>query len=169
MLGIFDASANAPDEIPAQRRLRSMGIKELLLQKGWAGRTIGRAETIERINPMIRTMNELMHLYLAAVDHTSRPELRQGIEASLRTLRMDIGKMCEVVFSCGGVAYSGTDLETDDFRLGDGLSEAIERKEQELRDAIETESRIEHQMRTRAILLNVDTNQETRLKAVRGL
>ena len=146
-----------------------MGIKEVLLQKGWAGRTIDRAETIERINPMIRTMTELMHLYIAATESTTRPELRQAIEESLRTLRMDIGKMCEIVFSCGGVAYSGTELETDDFRLGDGLSAAIETKEQELREAIEVQAKAEHQMRSRAILLNVDNNQKTRMNAVRGL
>ena len=146
-----------------------MGIKELFLQKGWAGRTIDRATTIDRINPMIRTMNELMQLYIAASDAEQRADMKQAIEASLRTLRMDIGKMCEVVFSCGGVAYSGTDLETDAFRLGAGQSEAIEAKEKELRQALDAEADVEHQMRTRAILLNVDTNQKTRMEAVRGL
>lgn len=146
-----------------------MGIKELFLQKGWAGRTIDRAETIERINPMIRTMSELMHLYLAAGESNVKPELKQGIEDSLRTLRMDIGKMCEIVFSCGGVAYSGTDLETEDFRLGNELSDAIASKEQQLRDALDEQGKIEHQMRSRAILLNVDNNQKTRMNAVRGL
>ena len=146
-----------------------MGIKELFLQKGWAGRTIDRAETNDLINPMIQTMNELMPLYLAAGDTTSNAGVKEGIETSLRTLRMDIGKMCEIVFSCGGVANSGTDLETADFMLGDGLSDAIAAKEQELRDALDAQENIEHQMRSRAILLNVDTNQKARMNAVRGL
>lgn len=146
-----------------------MGIKELILQKGWAGRTIDRAETIERINPMIQTMTELMHLYMAAAENTANTDLGQRIDASLRTLRMDIGKMCEIVFSCGGVAYSGTDLDTADFRLGNGLPGAIESKEQELRTALETQESVEHHMRSRAILLNVDTNQKTRMNDVRGL
>lgn len=146
-----------------------MGIKELFLQKGWAGRTIDRAATIDRINPMIRTLNELMQLYIAASEAESKPAMKQAIEDSLRTLRMDIGKMCEVVFSCGGVAYSGTDLETGQFRLGNGQSEAIAAKEQALRSALEAEARIEHQMRTRAILHNIDINQKTRMEAVRGL
>lgn len=146
-----------------------MGIKELFLQKGWAGRTIDRAETIDLINPMIQTMNELMHLYIAAGETTSNAGVKEGIETSLRTLRMDIGKMCEIVFSCGGVANSGTDLETADFMLGDGLSDAVAAKEQELRDALDAQENIEHQMRSRAILLNVDTNQKARMNAVRGL
>ena len=146
-----------------------MGIKELILQKGWAGRTIDRAETIDRINPMIQTMTELMHLYLAAKDDSESADLGQHIDASLRTLRMDIGKMCEIIFSCGGVAYSGVDLDTNDFRLGSGLSQAIETKERELELALEVQSGIEHQMRTRAILLNVETNQKTRMNAVRGI
>ena len=146
-----------------------MGIKELFLQKGWAGRTIDRAETIDLINPMIQTMNELMHLYIAAGETTSKANVKEGIETSLRTLRMDIGKMCEIVFSCGGVANSGTDLETADFMLGDGLSDAVAAKEHELRDALDAQEDIEHQMRTRAILMNVDTNQKARMNAVRGL
>ncbi|MDA0874152.1 MAG: hypothetical protein O3C45_03730 [Bacteroidetes bacterium] len=146
-----------------------MGIKELFLQKGWAGRTIDRAATIDRINPMIRTMNELMQLYIAASETESRASMKQAIEDSLRTLRMDIGKMCEIVFSCGGVAYSGTDLETGQFRLGSGQSEAIAAKEAALRSALGAEAGIEHQMRTRAILQNVDINQKTRMEAVRGL
>lgn len=158
-----------PYEFSARSRITAMGIKELILQKGWAGRTIDRAETIERINPMIQTMTELMHLYMAAAENTANADLRQRIDASLRTLRMDIGKMCEIVFSCGGVAYSGTDLDTADFRLGNALPGAIESKEQELRTALEAQESVEHQMRSRAILLNVDTNQKTRMNAVRGL
>jgi hypothetical protein len=146
-----------------------MGIKELFLQKGWAGRTIDRADTIDLINPMIQTMNELMHLHIAAGETTSKANVKDGIETSLRTLRMDIGKMCEIVFSCGGVANSGTDLETADFMLGDGLSDAVAAKEQELREALDAQENIEHQMRTRAILMNVDTNQKARMNAVRGL
>ncbi len=110
-----------------------------------------------------------MHLYMAAAENTANADLGQRIDASLRTLRMDIGKMCEIVFSCGGVAYSGTDLDTADFRLGNALSGAIESKEQELRTALEAQESVEHQMRSRAILLNVDTNQKTRMNAVRGL
>ena len=144
-----------------------MGIKELFLQKGWAGRTIDRAQTIERINPMIHTMNELMHLYNAA--EPKNDTLRTGLDESLRTLRMDIGKMCEIVFSCGGVAYNGTDLNPADFRLGDKLSAAIEKKEEQLTQALSEEGRIEHQMRSRAILMNVDVNQKMRLNTVRGL
>ena len=60
-------------------------------------------------------------------------------------------------------------LADADFRLGNELPGAIESKEQELRTALEAQESIEHQMRSRAILLNVDTNQKTRMNAVRGL
>jgi len=146
-----------------------MGIKGLILKKGWAGRTLGRQQTVHRIDPLIRIMNELMQLYGGAARDDAHAEHFEKIEASLRTLRMDIGKMCEIVYSSGGVAYNGTDLNPDDFDLGDGLSAAITGKEAALEVALKDEAGIEHQMRSRAILENVEENQKTRLKALRGL
>lgn len=146
-----------------------MGIKELFLQKGWAGRTIDRDETVDRFNPIIRVMNELMQFYLAAAEASVDHARRAAITASLRTLQMDIGKMCETVFSCGGVAYNGIDLNPEDFRLGTALSGRILAQEAKLETALEDETNIEHQMRSRAILGVVTENQKERLHSLRGL
>lgn len=146
-----------------------MGIKELILQKGWAGRTIDRGETVDRFNPIIRVMNELMQFYLAAAEASGDNARRAAITASLRTLQMDIGKMCETVFSCGGVAYNGIDLNPEDFRLGTALSGKILAQEAKLESALEDETNIEHQMRSRAILGVVTENQKERLRSLRGL
>jgi len=146
-----------------------VGIKELLLKKGWAGRTIDRQQTIDRIDPLIKIMNELMQLYGAAAREHTEGELFETIDAHLKTLRMDIGKMCEIVFSSGGAAYNGTDLTPEDFDLGALLADAITGKEAALEVALKEESELEHQMRSRAILEIVENNQKMRLNALRGL
>jgi ElaB/YqjD/DUF883 family membrane-anchored ribosome-binding protein len=131
-----------------------MGIKDIFLKQGWAGKTIGREETIERLNPILRTANELMQRLGAFAAESSDQDVKTRIEASLRIHRMDIGKLCETVFSCGGVAYSGTDLSLNENTLSDMLA---------------AESKIEHQMRTRAILGVLQENQRARQNSLRNL
>lgn len=144
-----------------------MGIKELLLQKGWAGRTISRDETAERLNPIIRIMTEMMHRY-AGVREQANAEERPEIERVLKTLRADIGKVAETVFSCGGTAYSGTELEPDDFAAGSNGWQSLLDAEDVLAAALREEKNVEHQMRTRAILGVVAENHEDRMKLIRS-
>ena len=146
-----------------------MGIKELLLQKGWAGRTISREETIERLNPITRIMTELMHTYGAVRGRVDASE-RDAFESELKTLRADIGKMAETIFSCGGTPFNGTELEAGDFEVDSDSDawKAIRDAEQVLGDALREEKNIEHQMRTRAILGKVAENHENRLKLLRS-
>jgi len=145
-----------------------MGIKDLILQKGWAGRTISRPETVERFNPIIRIMSELMYAYTASSDRVSATT-GPDWNAALKTLRADIGKMSEVVFSNGGVAFSGTELETRDFDFGDAWAERLASREADLARALKEELDIEHQMRSRAILGVVSANHEERVRLLRSL
>ncbi|NNE69641.1 MAG: hypothetical protein HKN29_04670 [Rhodothermales bacterium] len=145
-----------------------MGIKDILLNKGWAGRTIDRPETIERINPVIMELTGLMHFYedaAARLGGTAADE----IHGSLRIMRGDIGKLCEVVYSCGGVAYSGTDIEPGSLKLGDSLFEELADRERAFVALVAEEADVEHQIRTRAVLSVAGANGETRLKVLRGL
>lgn len=144
-----------------------MGLKELLLQKGWAGRTISREETIERLNPIIRIMTEMLHSYAAVLD-IADAEDRPEIERVMKTLRADIGKVAETVFSCGGTAYSGTDLDPDDFAADGDEWKGIRDAEDVLAAALREEQDVEHQMRTRAILAKVAENHEDRMKLIRS-
>ena len=144
-----------------------MGIKDIFLKQGWAGKTVGREETIERLNPILRTANELMQRLGAFAAESSDQDVKTRIEASLRIHRMDIGKLCETVFSCGGVAYSGTDLSPSDF--AGTISQDIVLNENTLSDMLAAESKIEHQMRTRAILGVLQENQRARQNSLRNL
>lgn len=153
-----------------------MGFKELFLQKGWAGKTISRQETIERITPLIHQLVALNHYYTYAADHLSDESTAERFRELLKTSRTDLGKLNETVLSCGGASYHGTDLEPEDFTLDGDAPEMLNRLqelEQDFQDALAAQlDSGDHQMRTRAILSVVQTNSRTRLEhlshALRG-
>lgn len=144
-----------------------MGLKELVLKQGWAGRTLSRSETIERINPIIGEMNELMYAYTAALDE-AEPSVRAEIEPGLKKLRADIGKLMEIVFSCGGTPPNGTDLETDQFEYGSQALRRLSEREDGLSGTLKGELDLEHEMHTRAVLSVVAANLEERRRVLRN-
>ncbi len=148
-------------------------LKELLLGRGWAGKTISREETVERINPLIEQHIKLNHYYRAASRSHSNAEVSRRLEDLLKTARTDVGKLSETVFSAGGSAYNGTDLEPEDFDLGDEDAEmlsALRDLEKDFHEAVTHErNEVEHQMRTRAILEVVQGNSNERLDTLETL
>ena len=145
-----------------------MGIKDLLLNKGWAGRTIDRKDTIDRVNPVIMDLTGLMHFYEDAAERLGGAA-GEEIHAALKTLRGDIGKLCETVYSAGGVAYSGTDIEPGSLKLSESLFEDLAERERAFCASIVEEAEVEHQMRTRAVLAVTGSNGANRLKMLRTL
>jgi hypothetical protein len=146
-------------------------LKELLLGRGWAGKTITRADTVELLNPLIEEHIHINHRHRALLRSDPGEEIAAVVEGLQKTARADVGKLSEVVLSAGGVAYNGTDLEAEDFdtdaSVEDQIAALIE-KERAFRDAIaQQRDEIEHQMRTRAVLSVVQTNTEDRISALR--
>lgn len=149
-----------------------MGLKELLLNKGWAGKTLSRQETVERINPLIRRHHELNRSYDFAIGHLDDRAASEQLNTFQKTARADVGKLSETVLSAGGVSYNGTDLEPEAFDLGSddaAILRELARIESEFADMLNDELELEHQIRTRAILGAVLLNTRTRLDYVRGL
>jgi hypothetical protein len=146
-----------------------MGLKEVksaLLKKGWAGRTLSRPETVERLNPLIKQHMALNHAYTYVINTCTEPDVTEALAASQKVARVDVGKLMETVFSCGGVAYNGVDLEPEDFALApddDAMLFALRDQEEAFRDALAEELTLEHQMRTRAVLTRLQTNSQKRL------
>ncbi len=146
-----------------------MGLKEVkkvLLKKGWAGRTISRQETIARLNPLIEQHMALNHAYNYVIAACSEQDLTAHLAGFQKIARVDVGKLMETVFSCGGVAYNGVDMEPDDFKLDEDHNEMLfqlQDQEQAFRDALAGEESLEHQMRTRALLTLLQTNSQERL------
>jgi hypothetical protein len=145
-------------------------LKELLLGRGWAGKTITRAETVERLNPIVKQHIVLNHHYEAARRTLDQSAFTQALGAMQRTARMDVGKLSETIYSAGGSAYNGTDLEPDDFDLGDDGLEVLNtliEMERDFKNTVQSDrEEIEHQIRTRAILELVASNSHDRLKGL---
>lgn len=146
-----------------------MSLKDLIFQKGGIGQSLSRQDTIDRLNPLIKQHMELNHAHNAVIGALSDADLAAALSAEQRIARMDVGKMMETVFSAGGVAYNGVELEPASYHLGDTdddmLFELLDR-ETALRDAVDAEFKLdglEHQIRTKAILNNVLTHSQQRL------
>lgn len=148
-----------------------MGVKDLLLNKGWAGRTISRAETADRVNPILRELTVLMHTYDAAV-RSLDAEALPGLTGSMKVLRGDLGHLAETVYSAGGTAYTGTDLEPDDFTMSGTVTEigqALVKAEERFATLVAAEKEVEHHIRTRAVFETVARHSSERLKLARDL
>ncbi|HYE58989.1 MAG TPA: hypothetical protein VD948_10805 [Rhodothermales bacterium] len=146
-------------------------VLDAILNKGGAGTTISRQETVDRINPLIEAHARLLHAY-ASVQQSLPPEsLPSGLNEHLRTARMDVGKLAETVYSTGGVAYTGTDLEPGTERFEGGTAsvlKALAAREEEFLGQVRDELKdVDHHIRTRAILGNVEKHTAERLDAVR--
>lgn len=148
-----------------------MGIKDAFLNKGWAGRTINRAETIERFNPLIRMHHELNRAYNHAISRVSDPEVAGRFEAYQRIARADIGKLSESVLSAGGVAYNGVNLEARDSVSDDeeSIIRNLQDLEEEFQRRLNDEVGENHQIRSRAILSVVQANSSDRLNYLSDL
>jgi len=147
-------------------------IKEALLNRGWAGKTLSRSETVDRLNPLIRRHIELNHHYGAAIRHCDDERVTDVLERLQKTARADVGKLSETVLSCGGTPYNGTDLEAEDFTLKGSvlnLFDELHDLETDFNEALADELDLEHQMRTRGVLEAVKSNSQDRLDALKAL
>ncbi|MFP4229080.1 MAG: hypothetical protein ACLFTE_09665 [Salinivenus sp.] len=148
-------------------------IKELLLGRGWAGKTISRSETVDRLNPLIRQHIELNYYYRGVIRDADDPAVAEALERVQKTARADVGKLSETIHSCGGTPYNGTDLEPEDFSLDGDQTDPLaqlQEMEQSFRDAVVHERKnVEHQMRTRGILEALRSNSTERLELLDAL
>lgn len=148
-------------------------IKEVLLGRGWAGKTITRAETVERLNPLLLQFLKLNHNYQYVIRSHADSAVTDALKRVQKTARTDVGKLSETILSCGGTPENGTDLEPGDFNLGNDEREMLhqlEDLETEFHEALVHErSEIEHQMRTRGILEAVTSNSTERLELLSDL
>jgi hypothetical protein len=142
-----------------------MSIKEILLKKGWAGKTISRPETAQRLNPLIHTMSNILRAHNHVAASTDSSGSNSPLSEQVRLLRMDIGKMSETVFSSGGVATRTAEPYVAGLNGNKDLLDA----ENALLSDLRNEKDIEHQMRTRAILAAVAANTENRIQLLRQL
>jgi hypothetical protein len=149
-----------------------MGLKDLIFNKGGIGPSLSRRETIERLNPLIRQHMELNLYYNFVIDHITDPTVAASLSDLQKVARADVGKMMETVFSCGGVAFNGVELEPADYTLDgddDAMLFALRDHEESFSETIEADLELDHQIRTKAILNLVLTNSQKRLNVLKTL
>jgi hypothetical protein len=142
-------------------------IKEVLLGRGWAGKTLSRAETVERLNPLLLQFLKLNQYYQSVIRTHSDRAVTEALQRVQKTARADVGKLSESILSAGGTPENGTDLEPEDFTLGTDALDMLQQLkdlETDFNESITHERReIEHQMRTRGILEALKSNSTERL------
>jgi hypothetical protein len=146
----------------------NMSIKNAILNKGWAGKTITREETAERLNSLMRPLIELLFMYDRVLGTAAQDGPAGDLRREMPALRADIGKVSESIMSCGAVAYSGTDLKSADVASNADWAHVLER-EQAVERALEEERAVEHQIRSRAILKAVAANSKKRLELLKAV
>lgn len=137
-----------------------------ILNKGGAGISLSRQETVDRINPLLKKLIALNHAYRDVIARTPDPEIAGQLQAFLKIARTDVAKMSESIYSAGGRAYTGVDIEPGSVRTADNENELIpslKDLEKEFVDLMEGEMKVKHQIHTRAVLSNVYTNALGRL------
>jgi len=139
-------------------------IKSAVLKKGWAGKTLSRSDTAHRFNAIIKEHVILKHYYANLPSYVNSKEIQYQLQAILKTLRLDIGKLKEVVFSCGETAFNGTSLHPKSFGFVT-TTPLMELRdiEEKFRALLDAERPIQHQIRSEAVLTRLRENSEMRL------
>lgn len=137
------------------------------LNKGGAGRSMTREESIDALEPVIHHHAGLLMAYEAALRDLSDRDLADALDGVMSRARTELAKLKESVFSLGGTPPNSTDLDPADVRLGRDDAEvlhALHERERSYRDALRDAIGLpHHQLRTTAILENNLTGSEDRL------
>jgi hypothetical protein len=143
-----------------------------LLNRGGAGFSISREETIERMRPHVARGLDLLRLYSAVLPAAEDREIAHRLAPLMPFFRTELGKLYETIFSAGGTAPTGVDIDFE-AALGEisrdpaGFLTAAERDfGRGVRDEIDA---VHHQERTRAILKSVAAGSNGRLDVLREL
>lgn len=149
-------------------------VLRTVLNKGGAGRSISRAESVERIVPFVTRQLELLKAYDGATSRLSNGVTRQRMEeVVLPNLRTELNKLYETVFSLGGAAPTGAEMEWTGSALSGGdddvLRELIELDQAFSADLREEIDAVHHQERVRAILGHNAGGSDDRVAFVRRL
>jgi hypothetical protein len=142
-----------------------------LLNKGGAGKSISRVETAERLSALMRSYNEIMYSYDAAIGFASE-STAEGLEKLARVVRDDIGKVSELILSAGGIPPSGTEIEPENVSVGNSEEECLEtlnRLERAFGDSLKAESAVRHHLRVVAGLDNTSARTSERLAGLQQL
>lgn len=140
-----------------------------VMNRGGAGRSMTREESVEALNPLVDRHHALLHAYDAALRTLGDRAIADRLNSGMNAARTELAKLKESVFSLAGTPPNGTELDPD-VRLGDTDAEivhALDAAERAYRDALtDTLGMAHHQIRTTAILENNLKGSNARLDAI---
>lgn len=143
------------------------------LNKGGAGRSLSREDTVEALNPLVEHHGRLILIYNTAIRSLNNRDTAQKVETVMNRNRAELGKLKETVLACGGVPPTGVGLRDEEVDLGsnDGaILHNLEQHERAYREALkEALNYPHHQIRTVAILENNVTGSTERISMLRPL
>lgn len=142
-----------------------------LLNKGGAGRSLSRGETIDVLIPLVEQHIDLLSQYNAVRRALRNTEIAERLNDLLPRFRNEVGKIRETILALGGVAPTGAGEPLLDLEGSDGnLLYGLDQKERALRDALkEAIDYPHHQFQTLAVLKNNLEGSESRISVLRPL
>ena len=143
-----------------------------ILNRGGAGYSISRQETIDRLTPHVQRGLELSRAYARTLPRLDARDAVARLEALMPYLRTEIGKLYETIFSAGGTVPTGVGMRDERVPAddeGDPLT-TLTRLERGFGKALREEvDSVHHQERTRAILRSVAAGSDGRLDVLREM
>lgn len=145
-----------------------------VLNKGGAGNYITRAESVERLRPLIADQLTLLRDY----DHVAKRLQNAGAslrfqEVVLPNIRTELNKLYETILSLGGSAPTGAEMDWTASGLDGSDSELVKAlldRDQAFGDRMREEMEaVHHQERTRAIIGHNADKSNDRLNMLRAL
>ena len=138
-----------------------------ILNRGGAGYSISRDETVEHLQPHIERGLALMRTYDATVPALGAEDAAR-LDALMPYLRTEVGKLYESVFSAGGTAPTGVGAVAPATGSDVDPLDALLRREREFgKELLAEVDSVHHQERTRAILRAVAAGSTGRLDVLR--
>lgn len=145
-----------------------------ILNKGGAGHYISREASVERLLPIVADQLGLLRDYDYVAKRMEASGARQKMEeVVLPNIRTELNKLYETVFSLGGSAPTGAELDWKASGLdgsdGEMVGELLAR-DKALGDTLREEMEaVHHQERTRAIIGHNAAKSADRINMLRGL
>ena len=136
-----------------------------LLNKGGAGKSLTRSQTVSEVTKLMSAQIALLETYealLGVVDSDS--DLARSLSALQKQHRDEIPKLSEIILSSAGVPPRKSSLPAGDDV--DSLIRAVNDGERAMRTDLEEQIKLKHHLRTIAVLNTLLANTEQRIGAI---
>ena len=133
-----------------------------LLNKGGAGKSLTRSDSVSEVSKLMRAQIGLLNTYEALIGVVeSDTDLARSLSALQKEHRDEIPKLSEIILSSGGEPpRESSPLAGDDV---DSLIRAVNEGERSMRSDLEQQIKLKHHIRTIAVLKTLLANTERRI------